>query len=116
MTQSNDPDEKDEVSRIAAKQPILEDAHKQRVLWARTTALKQVLIARGLVTEDQFERTVKAMVRHIDNTIEAKISRDLGLKDEDGTPIPPVALGADTASTPIPRDASGSVDSEREEE
>ena len=116
MTQSDDPDEEDEVSRIAAKQLILENPRKQRVLWARATAIKQVLIARGLVTEDKFERTVEAMVRHIDNTIEAKISRDLGLKDEDGTPIPPVALGSDIASTPIPRGAGDSVDSERKKE
>lgn len=73
-----------DVEAIAAKKYVL-TAHKQRVVWARLTTIKRLLIRRGVTTNDEFENMAGAMVNDINNKIIEKVKKDLGL-EEDGTP------------------------------
>lgn len=65
---------------IAARKAILTPP-KQRVVWARLTTIKRILIAHGLTTHEKFEEMADAMVRDIDNKVLESTKRDLGLED-----------------------------------
>lgn len=69
------------VEQIAANKVIL-TPHKQRVVWARLTAVKRILIKHGLTTHEEFEEMADAMVRDIDNKVLEGVKKDLGLDDE----------------------------------
>jgi len=67
---------------IAADKSILTNNPKmQRVVWARLTAVKRILIKAGLTTHEEFEEMVTAMVRDIDNKVKEKVAEELGLNE-----------------------------------
>lgn len=67
---------------IAARKLIL-DAQKQRVVWARLTTIKRLLIKHGLTTHEEFEETATAMVRDIDNKVLENLRKELGADKEE---------------------------------
>jgi len=71
----------EKVEEIAARRAIL-TPHKQRVVWARLSTIKRILIAAGLTTHEKFEKMAGAMVRDIDNKVLESVERDLGLDEE----------------------------------
>ncbi len=70
-------DSEDRLKDIAKRKVIL-TPHKQRVVWARLTTIKRILIQNGLTTHEKFEEMADAMVRDIDNKVEASVRKDLG--------------------------------------
>lgn len=71
----------DKLREIAAGRFIL-DAKKQRVVWARLTAIKRLLIRHGLVTHEEFEEMASAMVRDIDSKVLENLKKELGADDD----------------------------------
>ena len=72
----------EKVHEIAKKKLIL-DARKQRVVWARLTTIKRILIQKGLTTHEKFEEMADAMVRDIDSKVLEGVKKDLGLDWEE---------------------------------
>ena len=68
---------------IASRKNIL-DAKKQRLVWARLSATKLLLIRKGVFTHEEFETMVSAMVRDIDNKVYQGVLKDLGLDEHEG--------------------------------
>ena len=71
-------DSEEEAERLAKKKLIL-TSHKQRVIWARLTTVKRILIQQGMTTHEEFEAMSAAMVRDIDQKVLAGVRKDLGL-------------------------------------
>jgi ribosome assembly protein YihI (activator of Der GTPase) len=69
------------LDRLAADKPIL-TPRKQRIIWARLTAVKRLLVKAGLTTHEEFEEMVEAMVRDIDNKVKENLAKELGLYEE----------------------------------
>ena len=69
------------VEKIAQSKAIL-TPQKQRVVWARLTTIKRILIRKGLTTDAEFEQMAGAMVRDIDNKVLESVKKDLGLDEE----------------------------------
>jgi hypothetical protein len=67
---------------MAARKNILNPA-KQRIVWARLTTIKRILIKRGLTTEEDFERTARSMVRDIDEKVYENLAKDLGIPPDE---------------------------------
>jgi len=74
---SNVPD----LDSIAAERRIL-TSHKQRVVWARLTTVKRLLIRAGITTHDEFENMAGAMVNDINHKVLESVKADLGLTEE----------------------------------
>jgi hypothetical protein len=68
------------VKEMADSKPIL-TPEKQRVLWARVTAIKTVLIRAGLTTPAEFRQIEDGMVRDINAKVLAAVREDLGLEE-----------------------------------
>ncbi len=68
------------VEGIAKRKAIL-NPHKQRVVWARLTTIKRILIQHGLTTHEKFEEMADAMVRDIDNKVLESTKKSLGLEE-----------------------------------
>ena len=71
---------------IAARKNIL-DTKKQRLVWARLSTLKLLLIQKGIITHEEFETMVNAMVRDIDNKVYQGVLKDLGLDGHEGETV-----------------------------
>ena len=71
----------EKVAEIAKKRAILNPG-KQRVVWARLTTIKRLLIRHGLTSHEEFEEMAGAMVRDIDIKVEEAVLKDLGLDQE----------------------------------
>jgi hypothetical protein len=72
----------EKLEEIASRRLIL-DAHKQRVVWARLTTVKRLLIKAGLTTHEEFEQMVNAMVRDIDSKVLENLRKELGADTEE---------------------------------
>ena len=72
----------DEVAAIAKNRNIL-DVRKQRILWARVSAMKQLLIRKGIFTHAEFESMVSSMVKDIDQKVLEGVRKDLGLDESE---------------------------------
>lgn len=69
----------DEVRKIVQLRGL--SSENQKRLWARGTVIKRLLIKAGLTTHEAFDAEVEAMVRDINNKMEAAVRKDLGLMD-----------------------------------
>ena len=65
------------IKEIAKNKPIL-DSRKQRVIWARVSAIKRILVKANLTTHEEFEEMVGAMVIDIDQKVEQKLREEVG--------------------------------------
>lgn len=70
-----------ELEAMASRKLIL-DARKQRIVWARLTTIKRLLIKHGLTTHEEFEEMAGAMVRDIDNKVLENLKKELGAEEE----------------------------------
>jgi len=68
------------IKELASRKPIL-TPNKQRVLWARVSALKRILVAKGLTTHEEFEEMVGSMVSDIDQKVEQGLRKEVGLEE-----------------------------------
>lgn len=72
----------DEKLKEVASRKLILDARKQRIVWARLTAIKRLLIKHGLTTHEEFEEMAGAMVRDIDSKVLENLKKELGAEEE----------------------------------
>lgn len=66
---------------LAEKTPLT--PRQQKILWARVTTVKRILVRHGLTTHEEFEEMVAAMHRDIIKRDIDRIKETVGLADED---------------------------------
>lgn len=71
----------DRIKAIAANKGL--SPQHQRILWARVTTVKRLLIRAGLTTHEEFEEMVSGMVRDIEQKTEEAIRKSVGADDDD---------------------------------
>lgn len=79
----------DEIKKLVDAKPM--SPPMLRKMWARTAIMKHLLIAKGWITQTQWEEMENDLIHRIEDDIRKKIEKDLGLDEDpdDGTPGTP---------------------------